>query len=358
MMEWTLADLCERLHGDLIGDGATRIRGVNAFASVQQDELTYADTPRNLAHAITTPAAGIIVFPEAQDLGGRPGIRVPDPKLAFALLLELFYPEAAPPAGVHPTAVVGRNVRLGEGVSVQAHAVIADDVVIGRGSVVGAGVVIGAGVRMGERCLLDANVVLYRRTQLGDRVWIHAGSVIGGDGFGYVFRDGAYLKVPQVGNVVIEDDVEIGCNVCVDRSTSGSTLIRKGAKIDNLVQIAHNDRIGQHAVLAGQVGLSGSVTVGDYVVMGGKAGAIDHLTIGDRTQVGAASLVTKSLPPDATVWGCPARPLREAKQQMAAGSRLSSLSRALAKLAARLRIIEDRQPSPDGRVPSQPPPSG
>jgi len=341
-MEQTLAELCEQLHGELIGDGSTIIRGVNALDEAEADELTFAEDSQRLAQALAGHAAAILVPTDIRDLRGRSGIRVSNPKLAFALLLEVFHPEAPSSVGVHPTAVLGKNVHLDEHVSIGAHAVIGNDVSVGWGSSLAAGVAIGDGVTIGKRCVLDPNVVVYRQTQIGDHVLIHAGTVIGGDGFGYVFHNGAHVKVPQVGNVVIEDDVEIGCNVCVDRATIGSTVIRQGTKIDNLVQIAHNDRIGKHVMLAGQVGLSGSVTVGDYTVMGGKAGVVDHVQIGERAQVGAASVVTKTVKAGEAVWGYPARALRNAKHQMAAIARLPAMARSLARLVVRMRQSEER----------------
>lgn len=355
-MEQTLQALCELVHGELIGDGTTLIRGVSPSTAVQHGELTFAEDAKRLLEVMSSPAAAVVVSKDVRDLGGRSGIRVDNPKLAFARLLEQFYPEPVPPSGVHPSAVLGQHVRLGDDVSIQAHAVIGDRASIGRGTVIGAGVYIGDEVVIGEQCLLDPHVVVYRRTQIGHRVQIHGGSVIGGDGFGYLFHQGAHLKVPQVGNVVIEDDVEIGCNVCVDRATVGSTLIRRGTKIDNLVQIAHNDRIGQHVVLAGQVGLSGSVTVGDYTMMGGKAGVVDHVVIGERARVGAASVVTKTVPNDTAVWGYPARPVEETKQQMAALARLPQLLKRLLQLLAEPRRSARRSSrSTRTRTSSRPP---
>jgi UDP-3-O-[3-hydroxymyristoyl] glucosamine N-acyltransferase len=215
---------------------------------------------------------------------------------------------------------------------------------------------VGDGVTIGEDCLIGPHVVIYRQTHIGDRVRIHGGSVIGGDGFGYVFHDGRHVKVPQVGNVIIEDDVEIGCNVCVDRATIGSTMIKRGTKIDNLVQIAHNDRIGQHVIMSGQVGLSGSVTIGNYAVLGGKAGVVDHVTIGERAQVGAASVVTKAVAPGEVVWGYPARPIRSTKHQLASLSRLPSLLKRVVGLIGQIRRMEDRLSHLE-QAP-QPPPRG
>ena len=342
-MERTLADLCTLLHGELIGDGGTVIRGINSFDDVGKDELTYADTRQHLARALASQAAGIVVSRDVASLeSGRAGIRVEHPKLAFLLLLELFHPEIAPAAGVAPSAVVGKRVRLGRGVAVHPNAVIEDEVTVGPRTTIGAGVFLGTGVTIGEACVVHPNVVIYRGTQIGDRVRVHGGSVIGGDGFGYVFHEGRYIKIPQVGNVVIEDDVEIGANVCVDRATVGSTVIRQGTKIDNLVQIAHNDQIGKHVAMAGQVGLSGSVVVGDYVVMGGKAGIVDHVTVGRGAKIGAASVVTKSVPDGAAVWGFPARPTADVKRQMAGLGRLDALLRSVRELVARMHRSETR----------------
>jgi len=331
-MDQTLEAIARHVQGRLIGDGATRIRGLNHSDAAQEGELTFAENARHLAEAMATQAAAILVSSEIRDLGGRAGISVAHPKLAFARLLERFYPEAAAEPGVHPSAVVGRDVRLGEGVTIRPHVVIGDRAVIGAGTVIESGVHVGPDVRIGEACFIAPNVVIYRGTQIGHRVRIHGGTVIGGDGFGYVLHEGGYVKVPQVGNVVIEDDVEIGCNACVDRATIGSTIIKRGTKIDNQVQIAHNNRIGEHVTISGQAGFAGSVTVGDYAIFGGKAGVVDHVTIGDKAQIGAASVVTKSVPSGQMVWGFPARPIRQAKEQMAALSRLPALIRRLTRL--------------------------
>ncbi len=336
-MEHALETMAHHVQGRLIGDGATRIRGLNNSDAVQAGELTFAEDAKHLAQAMATNAAAIIVSSDVHDLGGRAGISVQHPKLAFARLLDLLYPEAAAEPGVHPSAVLGRDVQLGEGVTIRPHAVIGHRVTIGAGTVIESGVHVADEVTIGERCFIAPNVVIYRRTRIGHRVRIHGGTVIGGDGFGYVLHEGAYIKVPQVGNVIIEDDVEIGCNACVDRATIGSTIIKRGTKIDNQVQIAHNDRIGEHVSISGHVGFAGSVTVGNYAVFGGKAGVVDHVTIGDRVHVGAASVVTKSVPSGQTVWGFPARPIRQAKEQMAALSRLPALIKRVTGLLARDR---------------------
>jgi len=341
-MPQTLESLAQYLHGRVIGEGTTLIHDVNNLDAVRLGELTFAEDAKRMAQALATPASGVIVSSSVNELKGKSGISVQNPKLAFALVLELFHPAASAAAGVHPTAVLGKDVQLGEQVSIRAHAVVGDGVRIGRGTIVESGVHLGDGVTVGEDNLIGPNVVIYRQTHIGHRVRIHGGTVIGGDGFGYVFHEGRYVKIPQVGNVIIEDDVELGCNVCVDRATIGSTIIKRGTKIDNLVQIAHNDHIGEHVVMTGQVGLAGSVTVGNYAAFGGKAGVVDHVTIGERAQVGAGSVVTKSVAPGEVIWGYPARPIRETKHQMASLVHLPAFVKRIAKLLTRLTAVEDR----------------
>jgi len=338
----TLDALARYLHGHLIGDGAVLIHDLNSLDEVGEGELTFAEDDRRLAQALETPAAAILVASTVTNLSGRSGISVQDPKLAFALLLDLFHPAEAASGGVHPSAIVGEQVQLGERVTIRANAVIGNRVSLGRGTIIEPGVFVGDDVVIGEQCLIGPNAVVYRQSIIGNRVRIHGGSVIGGDGFGYVFHEGRYVKIPQVGNVVIEDDVELGCNVCVDRATIGSTLIQRGTKIDNLVQIAHNDRIGQHVIMAGQVGLSGSVRVGQYTMLGGKAGVVDHVTIGDQARIGAASVVTKAVAPKTTVWGYPAREASATKQQLAALSRLPAMMKTFGEMVQRLTQLEGR----------------
>lgn len=339
-MEQTVEAIARHLRGRLIGDGTTRIHGVNTLEAVQPGELSFADTPRRVAQALATPASAVIVSSDVGELGGKSGISVSNPKLAFALVMDLFYPALVPEGRVHPTAVLGEQVQLGNQVSVHAHAVLGNSVSIGRGTTIEPGAVLGDGVTIGAYCTIGPNTVLYRQTHIGDRVRIHGGSVIGGDGFGYVFHEGQHVKVPQVGNVVIEDDVEIGCNVCIDRATIGSTLIKRGTKIDNLVQIGHNNHIGQHVIITGQGGFSGSVTVGDYAVFGGRAGVTDHVTIGERAQVGLCSVVTKSVAPGEVVWGYPARSSTSTKHQLAALARLPIFLKRITGFFARVILIE------------------
>ncbi len=336
-MEQTLAEIAKHLKGRLIGNGATLIHGVNTIEDAQSGEVSFAETPQRLTQALATPVSAIIVSSDVRELGGKSGISVANPKLAFALVLELFHPEAPADGSVHPTAVVSQEARLGPQVTIRAHASVGTGVCIGQGSVIEAGAVIGDGVRIGDHGLIGPNVVIYRQTVIGHRVRIHGGSVIGGDGFGYIFHEGRHVKVPQVGNVVIEDDVEIGCNVCIDRATVGSTLIKRGTKIDNLVQIGHNNHIGEHVIITGECGFSGSVSVGNYAVFGGRTAITDHVTIGQGAQIGFGSVVTKSVAPGEVMLGYPARPAREAKRQFAALARLPELLKRVMRLEAKSR---------------------
>jgi UDP-3-O-[3-hydroxymyristoyl] glucosamine N-acyltransferase len=341
-VEQTLESLARYVKGKVIGNGAIRISRLNSLDAVQEGELAFVADARRMPEALRSKAAALIVGADVTDLPGRAGISVENPKLAFALLLDLFHPRAAAEGVIHPTAVIAKDAQLGAQVDIRAHAVIGKRARIGSGTIIEPGTFIGDNVTIGERCLLGPNVVIYKETIIGNRVMIHGGSVIGGDGFGYVFDKDRYVKVPQVGNVVIEDDVEIGCNSCVDRATIGSTLIERGTKLDNHVQVAHNNRIGKHVILAGQVGLAGSVTIGAYSMLGGKSGVIDHLTIGERARLGASSTVTKNVPPGESYWGFPARPLQQAKRQLTGITKLPDLMRTVAKMLVRLGRIEEK----------------
>ncbi|HEX9780683.1 MAG TPA: UDP-3-O-(3-hydroxymyristoyl)glucosamine N-acyltransferase [bacterium] len=341
-MERTMADLAKYLNGRLIGDGGMLIRGVNALEAAREGELSFADSPRRVAQALAAAVSAVIVGDDVQELPGKSGISVLNPKLAFVLAMDLFHPALVTERAVHPTAVLGSRSRVEDPVAVRANAVIGDDVSIGRGTLIEAGAVIGDGVTIGSDCLIGPNTVVYRQCSIGNRVRIHGGSVIGGDGFGYIFHQGRHVKVPQVGNVVIEDDVEIGCNVCIDRATMGSTLIKRGTKIDNLVQIGHNDRIGEHVVIAGQSGFSGSVTVGNYAMFGGRVGITDHVDIGEGAKIGLCSVVTKSVAPGEIVWGNPARAIANTKRQLAALSRLPETLKRFAQLITRMGRMEER----------------
>ena len=343
-MPHTLRDIAQQLRGQVIGDGAVAIRGVNGLDRAQAGDITFIDDAKRLPQALASKASAIVlpaIIPVSH-LEGRPGIAVANPKLAFAQLLTLFHPTPAAQPGIHPSAVLGKGVTLGEEVAVRANVTLGDRVQIGRGSVIEPGAFIGDETVIGEQVWIGPNVVIYDHMRIGNRVRLHGGVVIGADGFGYVFDQGRYVKVPQVGNVVIEDDVELGANVCVDRATLGSTVVGQGTKVDNLVQIAHNDQIGRHVIFSGQVGLAGTVKVGDYCVFGGKVGVGDHLTIGERVQAGGGTIILQNVDAGQIIWGWPARPMAEAKEQFAAVGRLPNLLKRVRELVAQIAGLDER----------------
>lgn len=269
--------------------------------------------------------ASALLLPEALSSSRLPFLRAKDVRLALARVLTEFHPAPPPPAGIHPTAVIGEDTRLGAGVSLGAYAVLGEDCRLGDGVVVHAGCVIGRGVRIGDRSVLYPRVTIYDGCAIGARVILHSGVVVGADGFGFV-RDGStQVKIPQVGTVVIEDDVEVGANTAIDRATLGETRIGAGTKIDNLVQIAHNVRIGPRTIIVGQVGIAGSAVIGADVILAGHSGVADHITVGDGAMVLAKALVIRDVPPGAVVSGQPARPHREQLKIQASLSRLTEL---------------------------------
>ena len=341
-MEYTLRAIEAQVGGQLSGNGDEIISGINALEMAHQGELTFAEHDRYAPQVRQTHASAIIVSQQFPAITDKNLLRVTNPRMAFVKVMRLFQPPPLRAVGIHPTAVVSPEAKLDREITVGECAVIRAGARIGRGTVIESGVHIGEDVAIGQHCFIGPNVVLMRETKLGNRVIIHGGTVIGGDGFGYVWADGHHVKIPQLGNVIIEDDVELGCNVCVDRATFGSTTIRRGTKIDNLVQIAHNDVIGEDVIMTGQVGLSGSVTVGNRVMFGGQSGVVDHVTIGDDARIGAASPVTKDVKPGAMVWGFPARPHQRVKRELATLALLPSFIKQLKELSRKLTAINSR----------------
>jgi UDP-3-O-[3-hydroxymyristoyl] glucosamine N-acyltransferase len=331
-VEKTVIEIARLLEGELEGDGDVIITGVAGIVEAQAGELTFLDSPRYESFLENTHASAVIVGPET-DASGKTIIRVSQPRLAFARAMRLFYPAVAPgPAGIHPTAVVGKDVRIGEDVRIGAHAVIGDEVEIGDGAVIFPLVSIGERTRIGSGTVIYAGVTIRERIEIGREVIIHGGTVIGSDGFGYAQDGEKHLKIPQVGTVIIEDQVEIGANVTVDRGTLGETRIGRGTKIDNLVQIAHNVVIGPNALLIAQVGISGSTRIGANVILAGQVGVVGHIEVGEGSTVAAQSGISKSIPPHTVMFGSPARPMRKAKQIEACINRLPDLFKRVQRL--------------------------
>ena len=310
------------------------ISGVSSISVATPGTVTFAETPKHLQEALASDISAVIASARLAATTPMPPskalIGVRNPRAAFARTLRIFFPAPLFEPGVHQTAVIGSGVQLGDSTHLGAYVVVKAGARIGARSVVDSGAVIGESVVIGEDCVIYPRVAIYAGVVIGNRVFIHAGAVIGSDGFGYVTDAGQHLKIPQVGNVVIEDDVEIGANTTIDRAMLGSTVIKRGVKIDNLVQIGHNNTIGEHCLIAAQAGLSGSVTLGKYVMLGGQVGIADHKKIGDQVMIGAQGGVIGDIPPKSVVWGTPTQPNREWLRQLAALRRLPELIKRLA----------------------------
>ncbi len=332
-----LAEIAEKIGGELVGGGDFDVRDVAELAGASSDSLSYVESERQLKEP--TGAGALIVPPGIEP--DRPAIRCENPKLGFARAITLLRPPTPPVPGIHPSAVIDEKAKLGEDVSIGPSASIGPGAEIGNGCHIGAGARVGEGVILGPDCIIHPNCVLYPGATLGARVVLHAGAVIASDGFGYVpDGSGGVEKFPQTGTVVIEDDVEIGACTVVDRASIGETRIKRGVKIDNLVQIAHNVTIGEGSLIASQTGISGSVTLGRGVIMGGRVGVTDHVEIGDGAIFGAMSGVSKSLEGGKIYLDAPAVEIADARRRIVIYSRLPEIFRRLQKVERKLEDTE------------------
>ena len=339
----SLTEIAELIGGKLEGNGSLKIHGVADLQGAGPNELSFFAHPRYEAAARATKAGALLVGPAApQDLGVA-RIRVANPSAAFTQVAMLFAPTPTPRIpGIHPSAVVAANVRLGKNVGIGPYVVIEEGVELGEETQVGAGSYLGRDVQVGSHCMIHPRVYVGERCRIGNRVVLHAGAVVGADGFGYEMKDGKHQKVPQLGYVQIDDDAEIGANTTIDRGRFARTHIGEGAKIDNLVMIAHNCVVGPHSVIVAQSGLSGSTTTGHHVTIAGHVGTVGHIHIGSGAILTAKSGVTKDVPEGQTWRGAPARPIKE---QMEMEAHIQQLP----QLAKRLKALEGKKTPPSAK---------
>jgi UDP-3-O-[3-hydroxymyristoyl] glucosamine N-acyltransferase len=335
-MTRTIKELADFLGCTLEGDGTAHVSGVASPASARAEDLIYAESLRHLDRAAASAARCVVIAP-GLSMPEKILLRAANPKLVFARAAEWLIPLAPIAKGIHPTAVIAPSAQLAPSAAVGPYAVIEDNVQIGSGTEIGAFCFLGRGSRLGEGCRLYPRVTLYAGARLANRVILHSGAVIGSDGCGYVAQEGKRWKFPQVGEVEIRDDVEIGANTAIDRGSLDRTEIGAGTKLDNLVHIAHNVRIGENTVIAAQTGISGSSAIGKNVAIGGQVGVADHCEIEDNAVIGAQAGIPsgKIVRSGQIVWGTPARALDKFKKQFAWFSRLPELAERVKKLESR-----------------------
>ena len=333
----TASDIAALVGSTVTGNGGAPVRALAPLDRATESDLSFLANARYASMYETTRASTVLIAPEFADLATTAAARivVPKPHDAMLTVLPKLYRAPRREPGVHATARIGRGVTLGSDVTLEPYAIIGDGAAVGDRSWVDSHVVIGAGVQVGPDARLFPGVTLYTGTTLGARVMVHAGARLGSDGFGYVFRNGVHDKIPHIGRCLIEDDVEIGANTTIDRGSFDDTVVGAGTKIDNLVHIAHNVRIGRLCLIMAQVGIAGSVRVGDGVVLAGQVGLSGHLTVGDRARLAAQAGVFGDIPADETWSGYPARPHRESLRASAALFRLADIIKKLERMVER-----------------------
>ena len=335
-----LRELNELVGGRLIGNGDIEIHGVAGIKEAREGEITFVANPRYLSQLKRTQASAIIIWDNSQ-VNGKPMIQVENPYLAWARVVEAFSTKRKKDGeGIHPTAIIGENVEIGKGAWIQAYAFIGDGVRIGDGAVISPFVYIGDDVEIGAQTFIYPTVSIREEVKIGERVIIHSGTVIGSDGFGFAQVSDRQHKVPQIGTVIIEDDVEIGANVTIDRGLR-ETVVGRGTKIDNLVQIAHNVVIGEDCVIVAQVGIAGSTELKNRVTMGGQAGAVGHVKIGEGAQIAARAGVCKDIPSGPCVWsGFPANIHTRELRMQASARKLPELINQVRDMGERIKDLE------------------
>jgi len=339
-MKFTLGEIAGLINAELVGDPDVVITGISGIKEAKKGDITFLANSKYSSLISTTKASAIII--SRDDLkSSKPLLKTDNPSIAFTKVVSLAAPnDIQQPQGIHPTAIISEGVKLAKGVGVGAYTVVEKGVEVGEGSVIYSGCYIGHYTKVGEKCLIYPHVSVRERTQIGDRVIIHSGAVIGSDGFGFAMVRGVQEKIPQIGTVAIEDDVEIGANVTIDRARFNKTVIGKGTKIDNLVQIGHNVTTGKNCIIVAQAGVAGSASLGEGVILAGQVGIVGHIHVGDRVIAAGQAGVTKSVPPDTKISGYPARPHDVAKRINACIHRLPELYKKIKELEQKIEELE------------------
>ncbi|MFH1202568.1 MAG: UDP-3-O-(3-hydroxymyristoyl)glucosamine N-acyltransferase [Candidatus Omnitrophota bacterium] len=341
-MRKTLKEIAEFLDGEVVGNPQTVITGVCGIKEAKKGDITFVANPKYAGLMQETEASAIITSTEIER-GPKPIIRTENPSLAFAKMLSLVVPvEVKYPQGIHPTAIIGEGVKLGKAVALGAYVVVCDKVELDDNAIIYAGCYLGHYTKIGRDSIIYPNVSIRERVTIGNRVVIHSGTVIGSDGFGFAKVKGIHQRIPQIGIVVIEDDVEIGSNVTIDRARFDKTVVGRGTKIDNLVQIAHNVVVGENSIIIAQAGVSGSTTVGNNVILAGQAGIVGHISIGDNAIVAAQAGVTKTVAANTKVSGYPAKPHNIAKRVNACVQRLPATMKTIDELKKKIEELEKK----------------
>jgi len=341
-MRKTIAEIAKLVNGEIVGNPDVVITGICGIKEAKEGDLTFVANPKYLSLMENTQASAIITSREIK-VAPKPIIRTDNPSLAFAKMVSFIFPEDSIPfKGVHKTAIIGKDVKLGKDAAIGPYVIIDDNAVIGDKTVIYGGCYIGHHSTIGSESLIYPNVSIREKITIGNRVIIHSGTVIGSDGFGFATIKGLHHKIPQIGTVIIEDDVEIGANVTIDRARFDKTIIGKGTKIDNLVQIAHNVIVGENSIIVAQAGISGSTVIGKNVMLAGQAGLVGHISIGDGAIVAAQAGVTKSIPANTKVSGYPAKPHDIAKVVNACLQRLPQLVEKVKELQKKIEELENK----------------
>lgn len=339
-MKMTLEEISQIINGEVVGDGSLTITAVTNINDAKLGDITFAVEP-HLEVAKNSKASAIIVPKNAEGFT-QAIIKVDNPRVAFMQLLVLFSPKVKIAREVNDTAVIGENVKIGKNVAIMPYVVVADNVEIGDNTVIYPHTYIGENCSIGDNTIIYPNVTIREQSKIGNEVIIHSNTVVGSDGFGFVTQDGKHNKVPQVGNVVIEDNVEIGANVAIDRATTGATIINSGTKIDNFVHIAHNVVIGENCLVVAQTGIAGSTIVGNNVTFAGQCGCVGHIKIGDNTVFAARSAPISDVPANSFYAGFPAKPHREWLKSKASVNKVPDMLKKIKDLEKRLANLENK----------------